>query len=54
MDNKFPIPGDKTKFGDYFPIFENINEAVRINTKEGQIFFVNNFALELFGYSKYK
>ena len=52
MENKFYILGDKTKFEDYFPIFENINEAVCINTKEGQIFFVNNAALELFGYSK--
>ena len=52
MNNKFPIPEEKTKFGDYFPIFDNINEAVRINTKEGQIFFVNKPTLDLFGIFK--
>ncbi len=40
------------QFEEYFPIFENISEAVCINTNEGQIFFVNNAALELFGYSR--
>ena len=44
--------GELAQFEEYFSIFENINEAVCINTKEGQIFFVNNAALELFGYSK--
>ena len=52
MDNKFYIPEDKIKFEEYFSIFENINEAVCINTKDGIIFFVNHSTLELFGYTK--
>ena len=46
------INGELAKFADYFTIFENINEAVCINTKDGKIFFVNKFASELFGYSR--
>jgi PAS domain S-box-containing protein len=52
MDNNFRIPGDKINFEEYFSIFENINEAICINTKEGIIFFINNSTLELFGYSR--
>ncbi|MCC7573128.1 MAG: PAS domain S-box protein [Candidatus Methanofastidiosum sp.] len=52
MEDKFHIPIDKINFKEYFSIFENINEAICINTKDGTIFFVNNSTLDLFGYSR--
>lgn len=54
MNTEFSIPDEKNNFEEYFSIFENINEAVCINTKEGIIFFVNKSTLELFGYSRDK
>ena len=52
MNTEFSIPDEKNNFEEYFSIFENINEAVCINTKEGIIFFVNRSTLDLFEYSK--
>lgn len=52
MDNKFSIPRDGINLEDYFSIFENINEAICINAKDGTIFFVNNSTLDLFGYPR--
>jgi len=52
MVTKFYIPGDKNKFEEYFSIFENINEAICVNTQDGEIFFVNQSTLDLFGYLK--
>lgn len=52
MNTEFSIPDEKNDFEEYFSIFENINEAVCINTKEGIIFFVNKSTLDLFEYSK--
>ena len=52
MNTEFRIPEEKNNFKEYFPIFDNINEAVCINTKDGIIFFVNNSTLDLFEYSK--
>lgn len=51
MNTEFSIPDEKNNFEEYFSIFENINEAVCINTKEGIIFFVNRSTLDLFEYS---
>ena len=52
MNTEFSIPDEKNNFEEYFSIFENINEAVCINTKEGIVFFVNRSTLDLFEYSK--
>ncbi len=52
MDNEFRIPEERTKLEEYFSIFENINEAICVNNQDGEIFFVNQSTLDLFGYLK--
>lgn len=52
MDKEPNVFIDRNKFEDYFSIFENINEAICINNKQGKIFFVNKATLDLFGYSR--
>jgi len=52
MNNTILINGKIVAIEEYFNIFENVNIAVCINKGDGEILYVNNITLKLFGYSR--